>query len=111
MLTYDMDNVVNGKESKYLKESYIQIENGLIKQIGFLKEMVESVSVQNTSTQNALASVEEMNASVNEISEYIVETRKSSVNATNIAQKNYREVEDSLYCRWLRSKHRGFFRL
>ncbi len=94
MLTYDMDNVVNGKESKYLKNSYIQIENGLMQQIEFLKEMVESVSVQNTSTQNALASVEEMNASVNEISEYIVETRKSSENATSIAQDNYREVEE-----------------
>ena len=57
-LTYDMDNIVKGKKSKYLSTSFYKIEDGLEQQMGFLSQMVNGVTQENASTQNALASVE-----------------------------------------------------
>ena len=93
-LTYDMDNIVKGRKSKYLNNSFYKIEDGLEQQIEFLNEMVNGVTQQNASTQNALASVEEMNASIKEVSGYIESTNVSSEKAADIAKESYSEAEE-----------------
>ena len=93
-LTYDMDNIVKGKKSKYLSTSFYKIEDGLEQQMGFLSQMVNGVTQQNASTRNALASVEEMNASIKEVSEYIESTNVSSEKAADIAKESYSEAEE-----------------
>lgn len=91
-LTYDMDNIIKGKKSKYYEESYNKITNGLEQQLDFLSQLVDEVSNQNASTQNALASVEEMNTSINEVTEYVHSTKESSIEAINIAQESFSNV-------------------
>ncbi len=91
-LTYDMDNIIKGKSSKYYEESYNKITNGLEQQLDFLSQLVDEVSSQNASTQNALASVEEMNTSINEVTEYVQSTKDSSLEAINIAQESFSNV-------------------
>lgn len=92
-LTYDMDNIVKGKDSQYSKISFYHIEDGLEQQIVFLDNLVNSVTQQSASTQNALASVEEMNASIREVSEYLKRTSNSSEKASGIAKESCVEAD------------------
>ena len=94
MLTFDMDNVVKGRESSYYNNSTNKIEKGLKQQLEFLNVMVDGVTEQNASTQNALASVEEMNASIKEIGTYILSTKKSSEKAIDIAKTSYSSANE-----------------